>query len=224
MSTWKNINFQESNSPIMEQMIFFHDHTMMVIILIALLTLYMITNLIFNKFYSRMKMDNHEIEIMWTILPAIILIFIALPSLRILYMTEDNMLSTLLIKIKGHQWYWSYEYADFNKEFDSFMIPQEMSNNNMFRLLDVDNRLILPMKISTRLMLTSYDVIHSWTIPSMGVKMDAIPNRLNQTILYPQRPGIYYGQCSEICGVNHSFMPITLEIISLNDFMKWLKT
>nr|AMX74146.1 cytochrome c oxidase subunit II [Nuttalliella namaqua]UYB78173.1 cytochrome c oxidase subunit II [Nuttalliella namaqua] len=224
MSTWKNMNFQESNSPIMEQMIFFHDHTMMIIILIALITLYMITNLIFNKFYSRLKMDNHEIEIMWTILPAMILIFIALPSLRILYMTEDNIMSTLLIKIKGHQWYWSYEYANFNKEFDSFMIPQEMLKNNMFRLLDVDNRLILPMKISTRLMLTSYDVIHSWTIPSMGVKMDAIPNRLNQTILFPQRPGIYYGQCSEICGVNHSFMPITLEIISLNDFMKWLKT
>nr|UYB78628.1 cytochrome c oxidase subunit II [Alectorobius rudis] len=224
MSTWSNISFPNSNSPIMEQLIFFHDHSMTIIILITFITLYMIFNIITNKYKSRSLMEGQEIEIIWTILPAVILIYIAFPSLRLLYLMEESFYPSTTIKIIGHQWYWSYEYSDFNIEMDSFMIPTTQMSNNSFRLLDVDNRLITPFNTNMRFLISSEDVIHSWTIPPLGIKMDAVPGRLNQISTMASRPGLFFGQCSEICGANHSFMPITMEVTTLKNFLHFIKS
>uniref|UniRef100_UPI0030FEBB77 cytochrome c oxidase subunit 2 n=1 Tax=Amblyomma papuanum TaxID=3065601 RepID=UPI0030FEBB77 len=224
MMTWSLISFPDSNSPIMEQMTFFHDHSMMIIIIITIITIYMIYNIIENNFSSRSLMEGQEIEIIWTIIPALTLIFIAIPSLHLLYLTDEVFNSQMAIKIIGHQWYWSYEYSDFNKEFDSFMIPMNEMNLNSFRLLESDNNLIIPFNINIKFLITSADVIHSWTVPSMGIKMDAVPGRLNQSFSLLKRPGIYFGQCSEICGANHSFMPISLEATSMKNFIKFISS
>nr|YP_009710897.1 cytochrome c oxidase subunit II [Ptilonyssus chloris]QGA47499.1 cytochrome c oxidase subunit II [Ptilonyssus chloris] len=223
MTFWNNINMLDANSPIMEQLIFFHDHTLLVMINIMMLISYMMIKIILNKYYNRFLYENHKMETIWTILPSIMLMFIAIPSLRLLYILDEMFSPSLNIKIMGHQWYWSYEYSEFNKEFDSFYIPEQNLNKNMFRLLDVDNRMILPFNLNTRLLVTSFDVIHSWTIPSLGVKIDAIPGRINQINFFTYRPGLYYGQCSEICGANHSFMPICVEITNMNNFFSWIK-
>nr|YP_010035468.1 cytochrome c oxidase subunit II [Ludioschema sulcicolle]QQQ88056.1 cytochrome c oxidase subunit II [Ludioschema sulcicolle] len=225
MATWLNINVQDSSSPLMEQLTFFHDHTMMILVMITLIVSYIMGTLFTNKFINRYLLEGQTIELIWTIAPAVTLIFIALPSLRLLYLLDEINNPLVSVKSIGHQWYWSYELSDFKKiEFDSYMIPEaEMSSQN-FRLLDVDNRLPLPFKSQIRMMVTSTDVIHSWTIPSAGVKIDASPGRLNQTTFFFTRPGIFYGQCSEICGTNHSFMPIVIESISPKSFINWVKS
>nr|ARH54418.1 cytochrome c oxidase subunit 2 [Lasioderma redtenbacheri] len=215
---------QDGVSPLMEQLLFFHDHTMMILILITMLVGYLMISLFFNKFNYRFLLEGQAIELIWTILPAIILLFIALPSLRILYMLDEVSNASLTIKTIGHQWYWSYEYSDFkNIEFDSYMIPMNEMTNSGFRLLDVDNRLVLPMNSKIRMMVTATDVIHSWTISSLGVKVDATPGRLNQISFFINYPGLLYGQCSEICGSNHSFMPIVIESVSPKIFLNWIK-
>nr|YP_009454230.1 cytochrome c oxidase subunit II [Gynaephora minora]ATY48759.1 cytochrome c oxidase subunit II [Gynaephora minora] len=223
MATWSNLNLQNSASPLMEQIIFFHDHTLIILIMITILISYLMMNLLFNKFTNRFLLESQMIELIWTILPTITLIFIALPFLRLLYLLDELNNPLITLKSIGHQWYWSYQYSDFsNIEFDSYMIqPNNMKLNN-FRLLDVDNRIILPMNNQIRIMVTATDVIHSWTIPSLGVKIDANPGRLNQTNFFINRPGIFYGQCSEICGTNHSFMPIMIESISIINFINWI--
>nr|AVE15620.1 cytochrome c oxidase subunit II [Caliris sp. JZ-2017] len=223
MATYANLGLQDSASPLMEQLMYFHDHSMFIITMIVMLVGYMIFSLMFNKLTDRHVMDSQYLEILWTIVPAIVLIFIALPSLRILYLIDENSDPTLTLKTIGHQWYWSYEYSDFlDIEFDSYMIPQNELNFNNIRLLEVDNRPTLPMNILTRILVTSEDVIHSWTIPSIAVKADATPGRLNQATFWFNRPGVFYGQCSEICGTNHSFMPIVIESTSTYDFLKWI--
>nr|AYW52131.1 cytochrome c oxidase subunit 2 [Discolomatidae sp. 1 ACP-2013] len=223
MSTWKSISLQDSNSPLMEQLIFFHDHTLMILLMITILVSQLIMNLIFNKFIFRYLLEGQTIELIWTILPAVTLIFIALPSLKLLYLLDEINNPLITIKSIGHQWYWTYEYSDLKKiEFDSYMIPSNDLKYFNFRLLEVDNRLIIPFKSQIRMLITSEDVIHSWTIPSLGIKIDGTPGRLNQTNFFMNRPGLFYGQCSEICGANHSFMPIVIESISSNFFIKWL--
>nr|QXI88796.1 cytochrome c oxidase subunit II [Halpe nephele] len=222
MATWSNLNLQNSASPLMEQIIFFHDHTLIILIMITILVSYMLLSLFFNKYINRFLLEQQLIEMIWTILPAITLIFIALPSLRLLYLLDELNNPLITLKSIGHQWYWSYEYSDFNNiEFDSYMIQSSNDLNN-FRLLDVDNRITLPMNNQIRILVTATDVIHSWTIPSLGVKVDANPGRLNQTNFFINRPGIFYGQCSEICGANHSFMPIVIESISIKNFINWI--
>nr|AYJ22295.1 cytochrome c oxidase subunit II [Lymantria mathura]QYK91747.1 cytochrome c oxidase subunit II [Lymantria mathura]BAO50851.1 cytochrome c oxidase subunit II [Lymantria mathura]BBJ21220.1 cytochrome c oxidase subunit II [Lymantria mathura]BBJ21221.1 cytochrome c oxidase subunit II [Lymantria mathura] len=223
MATWSNFNLQNSASPLMEQIIFFHDHTLIILIMITILVGYLMLSLLFNKYINRFLLEGQMIEVIWTILPAITLIFIALPSLRLLYLLDELNNPLITLKSIGHQWYWSYEYSDFNNiEFDSYMIqPNDMKINN-FRLLDVDNRIILPMNNQIRVMVTATDVIHSWTVPALGVKIDANPGRLNQTNFFLNRPGIFYGQCSEICGSNHSFMPIVIESIPIKNFINWI--
>nr|WNO18708.1 cytochrome c oxidase subunit II [Coladenia pinsbukana zhui] len=221
MATWSNLNLQNSASPLMEQIIFFHDHTLIILIMITILVSYLMLSLFFNKYINRFLLEEQMIELIWTILPAITLIFIALPSLRLLYLLDELNNPLMTLKSIGHQWYWSYEYSDFfNIEFDSYMIQSNEKNN--FRLLDVDNRIILPMNNQIRILITSMDVIHSWTIPSLGIKVDANPGRLNQTNFFINRPGIFYGQCSEICGANHSFMPIVIESIHIKNFINWI--
>nr|AAM76901.1 cytochrome oxidase subunit II [Neotemnopteryx fulva]AAM76902.1 cytochrome oxidase subunit II [Neotemnopteryx fulva] len=223
MTTWANMNLQDSASPIMDQLIYFHDHALMIILMILTVVTYMMILLINNKFINRFLLEGQMIEVAWTIAPAIILIFIALPSLRLLYLMDEINKPTVTLKTIGHQWYWSYEYSDFLKmEFDSYMIPQNEMKNSDFRLLDVDNRATLPMNTFIRIIITAADVLHSWTIPSLGVKADATPGRLNQTSFLFNRPGVFYGQCSEICGANHSFMPIVIESISINKFVDWV--
>nr|AAD15691.1 cytochrome oxidase subunit II [Papilio indra] len=223
MATWSNFNLQNSASPLMEQIIFFHDHTLIILIMITILVGYLMINLFFNKYINRFLLEGQMIELIWTIIPTITLIFIALPSLRLLYLLDELNNPLITLKSIGHQWYWSYEYSDFNNvEFDSYMINYDKSNINNFRLLDVDNRIILPMNNQIRIIVTATDVIHSWTIPSLGVKIDANPGRLNQTNLFINRPGIFFGQCSEICGANHSFMPIMIESISIKNFINWI--
>nr|APX40514.1 cytochrome c oxidase subunit 2 [Phyllotreta undulata] len=219
--TWNNFSLQDSNSPLMEQLSYFHDHTMMILTIITILISYLILTIITNQFSNRFLLEGQTIEIIWTILPSIILIFIAIPSLRLIYILDEINNPIISIKTTGHQWYWSYEYSDFkNIEFDSYMLPNE--NTFQFRLLDVDNRVTIPFNSNIRMMVTAADVIHSWTIPSIGVKIDALPGRLNQISFHINQPGLFFGQCSEICGANHSFMPIVLESISPNYFLKWI--
>nr|YP_010835887.1 cytochrome c oxidase subunit II [Carinata dushanensis]WGC89406.1 cytochrome c oxidase subunit II [Carinata dushanensis] len=223
MSNWMMLSFQDSVSPIMEHLIVFHDHSMMIIMVITIIVSYMMISLLMNKYTNRFLLEGQMIELIWTILPAIMLIFIAFPSIRILYLLDEINTPVLTIKSIGHQWYWSYEYSDFTKiEFDSYMKPINDLLINDFRLLEVDNSLVLPFNMNIRILFTSSDVIHSWTIPSLGMKVDCSPGRINQGMIYINRPGIFFGQCSEICGSNHSFMPIRLESVNLNSFTNWL--
>nr|ADL39945.1 cytochrome oxidase subunit 2 [Boreophilia hyperborea] len=223
MATWKTLTIQDSASPLMEQLMFFHDHTLMILLMITVLVGYIMASLFLNKFNYRYLLEGQMIELIWTILPAITLIFIALPSLRLLYLLDEINNPLITIKTIGHQWYWSYEYSDFkNIEFDSYMIPTNEMNNYNFRLLDVDNRIVIPFNSQIRMLVTAADVLHSWTIPSLSVKIDATPGRLNQINFFINRTGIFFGQCSEICGANHSFMPIVLESISPKYFIKWI--
>nr|QJT78402.1 cytochrome c oxidase subunit II [Mindarus abietinus] len=220
--SWLKINFQNSNSPLMEQLIFFHDHTIFIIMMIMIMISYLMIFLMKNKYINIKISENQLIEFIWTAMPPIILIFIALPSLHLLYLMDEIKSPILTIKIFGHQWFWSYEYSDFDKiEFDSYMINNNIKEN--FRLIEVDNKTILPFKSNIRLLISSDDVIHSWTIPSLAIKMDAIPGRMNQINLFMNRPGQFFGQCSEICGINHSFMPIQIESINMNKFIYWIK-
>nr|WBR65485.1 cytochrome c oxidase subunit 2 [Layahima sp. 4 YZ-2022a] len=224
MATWSNLSLQNSSSPLMEQLIFFHDHTLLILTMITILVGYLLSTLFFNKFINRFLLEGQTIEVIWTILPAITLIFIALPSLRLLYLLDEVDNPSITLKAIGHQWYWSYEYSDFLAvEFDSYMTPTNELPENGFRLLDVDNRTTLPMNTQIRVLVTAADVLHSWTVPALGVKIDATPGRLNQTNFYINRPGLFFGQCSEICGANHSFMPIVIESIPMKSFINWIK-
>nr|YP_010286762.1 cytochrome c oxidase subunit II [Halticus minutus]UKT60743.1 cytochrome c oxidase subunit 2 [Halticus minutus] len=223
MPSLQNIMMQNANSNIMEQMIFFHDHTLMILILITFTVMYMLYFSLMNKLTNRYLMEGQKIETIWTITPAFMLIMIALPSLKLLYLMDEVNNPTMSIKTLGNQWYWSYEYSDIKDiQMDSYMKPTNTLEENEMRLLEVDNRLILPTNMNIRILVTSTDVIHSWTIPSLGIKIDGTPGRLNQGNLNINRPGILYGQCSEICGANHSFMPIVIEGIPFNMFLKWI--
>nr|ARH54262.1 cytochrome c oxidase subunit 2 [Curculionidae sp. 1 AH-2016] len=225
MATWKTLLLQDSASPLMEQLMFFHDHTLTILIIITILVSQMMISMFFNKFTHRYLLEGQFIEVMWTILPAFTLILIALPSLRLLYIMDEIFNPLLTVKAIGHQWYWTYEYTDYKLiKFDSYMIPTNELKPWNFRLLDVDNRMIIPFNSQIRIIVTSMDVIHSWTIPSFGVKIDGTPGRLNQSHFNINRTGLFYGQCSEICGANHSFMPIVIESISPTFFLKWINS
>lgn len=225
MATWSNLNLQDRASPLIEQLNFFHDHSILILTIITILVAYIIIILFFNTYTNRFLLHGQLIEVIWTILPAIVLIFIALPSLRLLYLIDEINEPAITLKTIGHQWYWSYEYSDFtNLEFDSYIIPTNELNLNRFRLLDVDNRIILPISNQIRILVSAADVLHSWTVPALGVKIDATPGRLNQTNFLINRPGLFFGQCSEICGANHSFIPIVIESVPTNIFIKWVSS
>nr|ACH99446.1 cytochrome c oxidase subunit 2 [Dibamus novaeguineae] len=216
------LGFQDAASPIMEELLHFHDHALMIVFLISSLVLYIITSMMTTKLTHTNTMDAQEVEMIWTVLPAVILILIALPSLRILYLMDEINNPHLTIKALGHQWYWSYEYTDYEDlVFDSYMIPTQELQKGHFRLLEVDHRIVVPMESPIRMLISAEDVLHSWAIPALGIKTDAIPGRLNQTTFITSHPGLFYGQCSEICGSNHSFMPIVIEAVPLNNFEDW---
>lgn len=221
MASWEQLNFQNRFSPLIEQFIFLHDHIISILILILTLVGYRIWKLVFNNFFISKQKENHELEILWTFLPGIVLIIIALPSLRLLYLSEEREKSPLNIKTIGHQWYWSYEYRDFKElEFDAFINPIE--NSNTFRLLETDNHTCIPTNTPIQIFVSSTDVLHSWAIPAIGVKADSTPGRLNIINLIAIKPGLFYGQCSEICGTNHRFMPITLDRRPMYFFKQWV--
>nr|YP_010960590.1 cytochrome c oxidase subunit II [Myrophis microchir]WNH38032.1 cytochrome c oxidase subunit II [Myrophis microchir] len=216
------LGFQNAASPVMEEMLHFHDHALMIVFLISTLVLYIIVAMVTTDLIDLYIIDSQGIEIVWTVLPAVILILIALPSLRILYLMDEISDPHLTIKAIGHQWYWSYEYTDYEDlGFDSYMIPTQDLTPGQFRLLETDHRMVVPTDSPVRVLVTAEDVLHSWAVPALGVKMDAVPGRLNQTAFVASRPGVYYGQCSEICGANHSFMPIVVEAVPLQHFESW---
>nr|QQQ88596.1 cytochrome c oxidase subunit 2 [Hyalella kochi] len=223
MPTWASVNFQDSASPGMEQLIFFHDFTMIILTLITAMVGLSMFFICVYKLTNRVLLQEQSVEIIWTMFPVFILLSIALPSLKALYLLDDPFSPNLTIKAVGHQWYWSYEYSDFpGIEFDSYMLPEE-NMNLVSRLLEADNSLVLPSLSQIRVIITGGDVIHSWTVPSLGVKADAVPGRLNQVMMHINRSGIFYGQCSEICGANHSFMPIKVEAVPMVYFINWAK-
>nr|AGN71169.1 cytochrome c oxidase subunit II [Eleutherodactylus atkinsi] len=216
------LEFQDSSSPIMEELTHFHDHALMIVFLISTLVLYIILSIITTKLSTTSSTDAQDIEMVWTILPSVILTSIALPSLRILYLMDETNDPGITIKTIGHQWYWTYEYSDLDKvNFDSYMTPTNDLAQGYFRLLEVDNRMAVPFGVLVRMLITAEDVLHSWAVPSLGVKVDAIPGRLSQTSFIVSRPGVFFGQCSEICGANHSFMPIAVETLLTKEFILW---
>nr|SPC34970.1 cytochrome c oxidase subunit II [Paraleius leontonychus] len=215
MPFWMAYSFQDNASPFMENILFFHDHSMIILSMITILTLYVVVSLMVTKKFNKYSMEGQEIETIWTVVPAFMLIFIAFPSMKTLYLMEDSKEPTVSLKIIGHQWYWSYEYTSLNEtEIESFM-----ENSKLFRLLKTSELVSLPVLNMIRGLVTSNDVIHSWTVPVMGVKVDALPGRLNQIFLFSKRLGLFTGQCSEICGMNHSFMPITVKFCSTKEFL-----
>nr|AKE49630.1 cytochrome c oxidase subunit II [Liposcelis nr. bostrychophila AZ] len=211
MIEWSNFYLPEGISPVMEQMTEFHDHAMMILFMILsfLTTVFMKTMV--SKNYNYELTSSEMMEMIWTSFPIIVLLILAIPSIQVLFMMEELITPSLTIKIVGSQWFWSYEQSDFvNFKLDSFM----SKDMGIFRYMETDVPLILPFLTHVRLLITSSDVIHSWTVPSLGIKMDASPGRLNASPLFSFRSGYFYGQCSEICGVNHSFMPIKLVFVS----------
>nr|UYK51676.1 cytochrome c oxidase subunit 2 [Asterias amurensis]WGS93914.1 cytochrome c oxidase subunit 2 [Asterias amurensis]WGS93940.1 cytochrome c oxidase subunit 2 [Asterias amurensis]WGS93953.1 cytochrome c oxidase subunit 2 [Asterias amurensis] len=225
MANWTQLGLQDASSPLMEELIYFHDYTLIILTLITILVFYGLASLIVSSNTNRFFLEGQTLETIWTVIPAVILIFIALPSLQLLYLIDEVNNPFLTIKAIGHQWYWSYEYADYRDlEFDSYMIPTNDLSLGNPRLLEVDNRLTLPAQTPIRVLVTSSDVLHSWTVPSLGIKMDAVPGRLNQVNFFISRCGLFYGQCSEICGANHSFMPIVIESVNFSSFENWVSS
>jgi len=228
------MNFQDPATPIMEGIIDFHNHLMFFITLIAVFTTWVLGRCL--AFYHEESSTNSEmfthstsLEIVWTIVPALILLVIAIPSFALLYSLDEHIAPALTLKVIGHQWYWSYEYSDYSTlegsdslTFDSYMLATEDLALGNLRLLEVDNRVILPTGTHIRVIVTAADVLHSWAVPSFGLKVDACPGRLNQASLFIKREGTYYGQCSEICGVNHGFMPIVVKAVNEVTYVGWL--
>ena len=222
------IGLQPAATPIMHELESFHNVLLVVITLIVLLVLVLLGYVILN-FGERKhpvpstRTHNTMIEVIWTTLPVIVLVLIAIPSFKLLYAEDVIPKSDMTIKAIGHQWYWSYEYPDNgNFGFDSTMVQDADLKSGQPRLLTVDNRVVVPVGATVRVVTTSSDVLHSWAVPSFGVKMDAVPGRLNETWFKVDQVGTYYGQCSELCGVNHGFMPIEVEAVTRPDFDKWV--
>ena len=224
MAAPAQLGLQDPSSPTICQITQFHDHAIVIASIIIVFVGAALFLLIKRKFTARYILDAQTIETLWTLLPAIILLFLAAPSLRLLYIIEEVNNPLITIKTVGHQWYWSYEYSDFspNIRFDSYIVPTDQLTLGQYRLLEVDNRLVVPINTEIRLLVTSTDVLHSWTVPSLGIKSDAIPGRLNQLGFTCNRPGVFFGQCSEICGANHSFIPISLETLNWEGFQNWI--
>ncbi len=216
------MSIQDPATEVLEWMIDLYDLICFELIIIISIIFVLLLNIIFNPahhFNSKHTFSHSTyLEVFWTVVPALLLVTIAYPSFSLLYALDDLTVPSLTIKIIGHQWYWSYEYNSFktNFSFDSYILNSSDYGSGQLRLLETDNRLLLPIKTHIRLLITSADVLHSWTIPSFGIKVDACPGRLNQATLFIKRPGLYFGQCSEICGINHGFMPIV--VLASNDY------
>lgn len=230
--SWQ-LGFQDAATPMMQGIIDLHQDIFFFAIIILVFVLWMLLRSLWHFYYSNNPIPERivhgtTIEIVWTVVPSIILMFIAIPSFALLYSMDEVVDPAITIKTIGHQWYWTYEYSDYNQSdeqslaFDSYMIPEEDLELGQLRLLETDNRLIVPANTHVRMIITSADVLHSWAVPALGIKCDAVPGRLNQSSVFIKREGVYYGQCSELCGVNHGFMPIVVEAVSLDDYVQWV--
>nr|YP_009243172.1 cytochrome c oxidase subunit II [Hemiculter bleekeri]AMR00347.1 cytochrome c oxidase subunit II [Hemiculter bleekeri] len=216
------LRFQDVASPVMEELLHFHDHALMILFLISTLVLYIIIGMVSTKLTNKYIFDSQDMEIVWTILPAVILVLIALPSLRILYLMDEINDPHLTIKAMRHQCYWCYEYTDYEDlGIDSNMIPTQDLTAGQFRLLETEHRKVVPIDSPVRVLVSAEDVLHSWAVPSLGLNMDAVPGRVKHTAFIASRPGVFYGQCSEICGANHCFMPIVVVAVPLEHFESW---
>lgn len=227
------IGFQDPATPIMQGIIDLHHDIFFFMLVILVFVLWMLARTLYHFHQTRNPVPEKilhgtTIEIAWTVTPSLILVLIAIPSFALLYSMDEVVDPAVTIKAIGHQWYWSYEYSDYNQSdtegllFDSYMIPEDELEHGQLRLLDVDNRVVVPVNTHIRMIITSADVLHSWAVPSLGVKTDAVPGRLNQTPIFIKREGVFYGQCSELCGANHAFMPIVVEAVSLENYISWV--
>jgi cytochrome c oxidase subunit 2 len=244
-------DFQNPATSVMEGIIDFHHDIMFFVLIIVVFVAWILLGIVWQfgiqncisdelnlavnlepAFLSRrnsllLKGVTHgtTLEVIWTLIPVVVLIAIAVPSFALLYAIDEVVDPAVTIKVIGHQWYWSYEYGDLAADvpsFDSYMIPEADLNPGQLRLLEVDRRLWLPTNTHIRVLVTSADVLHSWAVPALGAKLDCVPGRLNQLSLFIKRPGVFYGQCSELCGVNHGFMPIAVQAVELPMFVDWI--
>lgn len=215
-------------SPTMERIGEFHD---LLLVIITAITVFVLALLLYVMYRFSEKRNptptktthNTLIEVLWTTIPVVILVVIAIPSFKLLYFADRVEEADMTIKAIGRQWYWSYEYPDNgNFTFDAFMVPEEDLEEGQLRLLETDNRVVVPVNTKIRLLITASDVLHSFALPAMGVKLDAVPGRINETWMEVTREGTFYGQCSEICGTGHSYMPIVVEAVSRERFDEWV--
>ena len=224
------LGFQEPASPLMAQLVSLHDFIFWIITAITLFVFFLLLYVCIKFSAKRNKTPsqtthNSLLEIAWTMIPVLILVVIAIPSFRLLYDQNDFSKIDMTIKATGYTWFWNYEYPDHeNITFDALMLTDEELEDGQPRLLSTDNFLVVPVKQNIKMQITSdpAGVIHSWAVPSLGVKMDAIPGRLNETYFRIEEPGIYYGQCSELCGPGHGFMPISVKAVSEEEFSLWI--
>jgi cytochrome c oxidase subunit 2 len=222
------LGFQASASPVKSQLNDFHT---LLLVLIIGITLFVLALLVYVVVRFNAKRNptpsktshNTLLEVLWTAVPVLVLIVIAVPSFKVLYFMDRIENADMTLKVTGRQWYWDYEYPDHDAiAFSSYMIPDDEIKPGQKRLLEVDNRVVLPVGTNIRVLVTGGDVIHSWAMPALGVKTDAIPGRVNETWVRIDKEGVYYGQCSEICGTGHGFMPIAIEAVSKERFAQWV--
>jgi cytochrome c oxidase subunit II len=227
-TAWQ-LNFQAPASPVAEMIVSLHDLLLFITIAISAFVLVLMAYACIRYRASRnpvpsRRTHNSVLEIAWTAIPVLILVVIAIPSFKLLYFMDRVVDPEMTLKAIGRQWYWSYEYPDHgNFTFDAYMIAEQDLTEDQLRLYDVDNPVVLPVDTDIRLLTTASDVIHAWAMPALGVKMDAVPGKVNETWLRINEPGVYYGQCSELCGDYHAFMPIRIEAVSKEDFEAWTK-
>ena len=222
------LGFQEAASESMRDIISFHDNLLLpIIVAISAFVLFLMLYVCI-KFRASAnpnpskRTHNVAVEVLWTLIPCLILIVIAVPSFKILYKQDAIPKADLTIKAIGYQWYWGYEYPDENIIFDSYMIEEKDLKENQPRLLAVDNEVVVPVNKVVKVLITANDVLHAWALPSFGVKRDAVPGRINETWFKAEKVGTYYGQCSELCGIKHAFMPISVRVVSEEDYQEWL--
>ena len=223
------MGFQPAASPVMREITDFHNLLLVIAVLICLVVLGLMFYVVvrFNEKANptpSKTTHNTIIEVLWTALPVLILVIIAVPSFKLLYFMDRTQNPEMTIKATGHQWYWSYDYPDHgNISFDANIVPDEELKAGQLRLLETDNRVVLPVDTDIRVLLTSDDVIHNWAVPSLGLKLDTVPGRISETWVRIEREGTFYGQCSELCGINHAYMPIAIEAVSKTAFAEWVK-
>lgn len=225
------LGLQEAASPSAEKLNAFHDLLLYIITAIAVFVLLLLIYVMirFNKRANpKPQQFSHNvlIEVIWTVIPVIILIVIAVPSFRLLYFLDRTEEPEMTLKVTGYQWYWGYEYPDHEGiNFLSYMIPDDEidTSKGQVRLLSTDNAVVLPVDTNIQILVSAADVLHAWAVPALGIKIDAVPGRWNETWVKINKPGVYYGQCSELCGKDHSYMPVEIRAISKEDFEKWVK-
>lgn len=222
------LNFQEAATPVMEQLNDMHNILLFMCFAISIFVLVIMLYICFRFNRKRNPVaskttHNTKLEVIWTTIPIIILVALSIPSLRLHYFMERDIDSEMTLKVVGYQWYWHYEYPDAGGvNFDSYILKDKDLKEGDHRLLAVDNRLVVPVDTKIRVLVTGADVIHAFAVPAFGIKRDAIPGRLNETWFKATKIGVFYGQCSELCGVGHGFMPIVVEVVSKEDFNKWI--